>query len=136
MLLIIPSLFIIVPLYRRKYGENGQDIVDRPKSAAIWNWGNLTVIADHVHQENFFNLNKSVPGKTVLYIYDKGIKRYICDSSEIGFTRQEGSQNVLYDSKERSVYFLNLDGLMIYTCIKRTSPEVLTVRLTHWKEIK
>ncbi len=136
MLLVIPSLFIIVPLYECKYGETRQEVVDRPNSALIWNWGDLSLIADHSNQENFSNLNKAIPNRTKLYIYgDKEVKKYICDSSEVGFIRTESGHNNLYNSKGHLVFSLNLKGLVIYTCIERVSPTMTNVRLTHWKEV-
>lgn len=133
-LLTIPSLWIFVPLFERKAG-NGQDIVDRADSAVFFCWDDLTIIVDHSHQNNFSNLNKAIPGRTKLYIYSKGTKRYICDKTEVGHLKLINGHNMLYDKDWQSVYHQQLDGLIVYTCIKRVRADVIDIRLTHWREV-
>lgn len=138
MKLFIPSLFIFVKLTPVPSSNLAQSVVDKWNSAAIWKWNNLTLIADHSTQANFENLRKAVPGKTKLYILDKKNRKFVCDKTEVGHIVgfcPDGTGGVLRDEKGRSVFYSNLDGLMIYTCIRKSAIDVMDVRLTHWKEV-
>ena len=136
-LLYIPALAIVDRVYRRDSGTTGQDIVDKSYSAVIFNWGNLSVIADHQHQANFSNLNRVTPKRTKAYLV-RGTKTsiYICDSSEIGHIRNESGHNRLYDSEWKPVHLKYSDGLCIYTCRDRESADIINIRLTHWKQLR
>ena len=129
--LIIPSLFIFVSLYE----GNGQDIVDASNSAAIWGYKDLTLIADHNNQSNFANLNKVKPNKTKLYVLGQNRKHYICDRSEVGYIVTENGHNRLYNAAYKPVYQTEQSGLVVYTCIVRSAPNVMDIRLTHWREV-
>lgn len=130
-ILFIPALGIIVPAEERKNGTNGQDIIDKPDRAVMWSWGRLTVIADHCNQ-GFDRINRAVAGKTRAYV---GARRFICDISEIGHIRTTDKGNRLFRADWTPVHEAWKDGLCIYTCIQRSAPDVMDVRLTHWREI-
>lgn len=130
----IPLLRICVPVYWRKIGTNGQEIVDADDSAAIWKWNGLTVIADHNGQNNFANLNNAKPEKTKAILTVNGTSRlYVCDVSEVGsiVTYPYGSR--LYTAENRPVHEAFPTGLCIYTCRDKTAENVRNVRLTHWR---
>lgn len=125
--LFIPSLGIFV---LAKTGDR-QKNTDAPNTAAMWNWGKLTVIADHNYQ-GFSRLNRAVIGKTRAYL---GPKAYICDVSEIGHVRLSEKGNRLYRASWFPVWEAWSDGLCLYTCITQTASDVIDVRLTHWRDI-
>lgn len=138
MRLFIPSLFIFVKLTPVASSNLAQEAVDKYNSAAIWNWNNLTLIADHNNQANFKNINKAIPGKTKLYLLDKVNRKFICDKTEVGHIsnlRVDNTGGKLCDANWNSIFRQNLDGLMIYTCIRKSAIDVMDVRLTHWKEV-
>ena len=134
MILTIPSLLIFTSVYERKTG-NGQDIIDRPDSAVMFQWNRLTIIADHSHQNNFGNLNRAIPGKTKLYLINGRVQSFVCDSTEVGFIYRTPTMNILHNSKGEELYRLGLDGLVIYTCVAQKTPNAVDVRLTHWHKI-
>ena len=126
LLLIIPLLFICVPVYERTSGTNGQDIVDADNAAAMWKWHDLTVIADHAYQ-GFSRLEKTKVGMTAWL----GTKRYKCDLTELG--RIQDSR--LYCSTGEYAHKRFTSGLCIYTCHGRKIGRIQPVRLTHWEEV-
>lgn len=133
MILYIPSLWIMVPVKEAQSG-NGQAIIDQDNMAVLLRWGDLSVIADHNAQNGFSRLNKAVPQKTAAYIISGGqCRRYVCDYSVIGHTRDEPSGRHLYDDHWLRATQMFMDGLLIYTCMQRSADTVMDVRLTHWK---
>lgn len=133
--LLIPSLKIAVPVYEAQNG-NGQDVIDRPNSAVLLRWGNLTIIADHRTQSNFENLNRAEPSKTKAFFITNGkMHIYKCDYSAIGHNRTEPTGNHLYDNHWAKVTQIMHDGIVMYTCIVRSAKDVMDVRLTHWRKV-
>ena len=150
---------ILVPLYERTVG-NGQEIVDRENSAVIFHWNDLSVIADHSHQSNFSNLNKAIPLKTIGYIFSNNttklecdskqtkptkivahislnrMTKLLCDDTQVGHILLSDSGNRLTDKNNHLVHTVFHDGYCIYTCIQRSAPNIIDVRLTHWRIIK
>lgn len=128
--LTIPTLFISLPCEERKQG-NGQNIMDRPNCAVCWKWGNLTVIADH-SQQGFNRINRAIVGRTRAYYARKG---YICDVSEIGHIYITNEGNRLYRADGCPVNKAWAGGLCLYTCISKSAPNKVDVRLTHWRAL-
>ena len=131
----IPELNISVPLNGTESG-GAQKVIDREDSAVYLIWPNNITIADHCHQANFSNLNKSVPGRTKAYIVTPDSKKgYVCYKTQVGHIKIGGTSNVLYDHNWEAVYKKNQGGLTMYTCIEKSAPDVMDVRLTYWKPI-
>ena len=97
----------------------------------MWNWGKLTVIADHSYQ-GFYKINRAAVGKTKAYL---GTRAYICDVSEIGHIRITDKGNRLYTASWEAVYGAWADGLCLYTCIEMSASDIMDVRLTHWRAL-
>lgn len=137
--IMIPELAINVPVYWKKEGTNGQDIVDAPNSAVIFKWTkscDLKVIADHSSQSNFRNLNRAKVNETEAYLdLDKRRIKHRCIVSEVGHIKTVNGRNFLFGEDWLSIYPKHHDGICIYTCIKRSAPDVMDVRLTFWKEV-
>jgi len=124
--LIIPSLGIFVIA---KTGDRQKNVDS--KYAAMWNWGKLTVIADHSYQ-GFYKINRAAVGKTKAYL---GTRAYLCDVSEIGHIRITDKGNRLYRASWEAVYGAWADGLCLYTCIEMSASDIMDVRLTHWRAL-
>lgn len=132
----IPSLFISVPLYDSR-GADNQRVVDNPNSAAYMHWQKQDAIADHASQASFSNLNMVKPGKTVATIDLRNRQeKYLCVNSQIGHIRLSPNGNRIFDANWNSANFQNEGGLCIYTCIQRSSEDVMDVRLTYWQQIQ
>ena len=128
----IPSLRISLPLYDAK--NNAQQIVDTKNAAAFIKWSTQDVIVDHSGQDGFERLARAIPNSTTLYIeyINKPKETYICTQKQIGHI-QIGTKNKLLDSKWKPP---QSGGLILYTCIKQSSPTVMDVWLTYWKKLK
>ena len=130
----IPDLDISVPLYDT-YGKDSQKIVDTYNSAAYLHWGEQVAIADHASQANFIRLNQVREGITDAYIVNQGAReKYVCYQSQVGHIQTVNGKNQIYDAKWRSVFTQNTSGLTIYTCMQRSAPDVMDIRLTYWKK--
>lgn len=131
----IKDLNISVPVYDTKIGS-AQSVIDANDSAVYLNWGNQFAIADHANQGNFSNLNHVVVGKTEA-ILDRRVakERFVCVGSQIGHIKTENGVNTIFDSKWQFAYIQNPGGLTIYTCIERSSENVMDVRLTYWQPL-
>jgi len=134
--LLIPSLKIDVPLYEGAKGT-AQRIVDAKRSAAFIRWTNQNVIADHVSEENFCNLPKSVPGNTTAVIeYQNGTREnYFCVRIQTGYIQNENGINRLYDRDGIRVNTQNSGGLTIYTCQGTPKGNRQYVTLTYWRRM-
>ena len=131
----IPELNISVPLNGTESG-GAQEVIDREDSAVYLIWPNNITIADHCHQANFSNLNKAIPGRTKAYIVTPDSKKgYFCYKTQVGHIKIGATSNTLYDQNWEAVYEKNGGGLTMYTCIERSAPDVMDVRLTYWKPI-
>lgn len=131
----IPELSIEMPLYDAK-GVNAQSIVDAADSAAIFQHGSQTMIADHVSQGMFANLINCRPGKTKAYIrYQEGrSEEYLCHVSQYAHIHMIGTGNVLLDWRDDPVSSKNPGGLSIYTCLGFRHGDIQDVTLTYWKK--
>ena len=131
----IPELNIGVPLYGTESG-GAQEVIDRQDSAVYLRWPGQIAIADHSSQANFSNLNLAKPGHTKAYIVTRDSRTpYICYQTQVGHIRIESGRNTLYDNNWEPVFAKNHDGLTMYTCIKKSAPNVMDVRLVYWKQI-
>ena len=132
----IADLDIRVPVNNTRIGS-AQAVIDARDSAVYLNWGNQKAIADHACQANFSNLNQAVVGKTKA-VLDRGTSKeqFLCVDSQIGHIKTESGVNTLYDSKWRFAHLQNPGGLAIYTCIQRSAPDIMDVRLTYWQPIE
>ena len=124
MKLLIPSLLIYVPVYEREKGTIGQDIVDAPDSAAMWQWNQLTVIVDHAGQ-GFNRIERARVGTTAWF----GGKKYRCISTEIGRIQEKR----LYRANGKFVHEEWKTGLCIYTCHGAKFGNIQPVRITYWR---
>ena len=134
----IPELSIGVALYDTRVGT-AQQIVDNPESAVLLRWEAQKAIADHSSQSNFANLNRARPYGTVMYLDSKGgaRERYLCVSSQVGHIKtDEHGTNSIYDGKWESPRVKNKGGICIYTCIQRSAPNIMDIRLTYWRLAK
>ena len=120
---IIPSLFISIPLYDAN--GDAQQIVDAPRSAAFLRWHGQDAIADHSGQNGFQRISKAIPYKTTAYV--KG-EKFLCTKKQIGHIRQ----SKIFDSEWNHV---KSDGLVMYTCIGKSAEDVMDVWLVYWKRI-
>ena len=131
----IPDLAISVPLNGIECGP-AQKVIDLEDSAIYLNWPNQTVIADHCHQGNFSNLNQAIPGQTKAFILEPDSKKsFVCYQTQIGHIKIGEKSNILFDHDWIPVYKSNVGGLTMYTCIEKSSANVMDVRVTYWKEI-
>lgn len=134
----IPELNIGVALYDTRTGA-AQQIVDNPESAVFLHWEEQKAIADHNNQSNFANLNRVRPYGTAMYLISvNGMReKYICVSSQIGHIKiNEHGANTIYDSKWESPRHKNRGGVCVYTCIQRSAPDIMDIRLTYWRKAK
>lgn len=132
-LLEIQDLGIKVPLYDTSVGP-AQTIVDAENSAVYLRWGNGQIaIADHANQQNFSNLEKAIPGRTIAHIrtYDSD-KEFICYQVQVGHIKTSASGNSIFDADGNPVFWQNPGGITIYTCIRRSASDVMDIRLTYW----
>ena len=131
----IPDLNISVPLYGVESGS-AQQVVDLEDSAAYLKWPEQITIVDHCQQGNFANLNKAIPGQTKAFIVEPDLKKtYVCYQTQIGHIKIGTTSNVLFDKDWIPVYKSNAGGLTMYTCIEKSSQNVMDVRVTYWKPI-
>lgn len=131
----IPELGISVPLYDSVNG-NSQELCDNADSAVCMKWSSQIAIADHCNQGNFSNLNKARVGRTIATIDQQDKKEhYRCVRSQIGHIRISESGNRIFDSNWAPAYKQNAGGLCIYTCIEKSAPDVMDVRLTYWQPL-
>ena len=129
----IPSLSISLPLYEAS--TNAQKIVDDKNSAAFIKWLDQDVIVDHSGQDGFERLEKAIPKSTIAYVvYNNGksTERYICTKKQIGHIKTVGGKNKLLDSQWQHP---KSGCLLMYTCIKKSAPDVMDVWLIYWKRI-
>lgn len=130
----IPELGISVPLYNTSSGS-AQAIVDSLDSAVYLRWGNGQIaIADHANQANFSNLEYAQVDKTRAFI-DSGTSRvpYVCYRSQVGHIKTDVGGNSIFDEAWNPVFWQNAGGLTIYTCIHRSAPNIMDIRLTYWR---
>lgn len=131
----IQELNISVPLYDAR-GLASQRVVDNRNSAAFMRWQKQIAIADHCDQANFSNLNKVRAGSTTAVIDLRNTQeRFICVSSQVGHIRLAESGNRIFDRNWNPANTQNEGGLCIYTCIEKSAPDVMDVRLTFWRPI-
>lgn len=132
----IPDLSISIPLNGVESGS-AQQVIDMEDSAVYLNWPNQTVIADHCHQANFSNLNRAIQGHTKAFIAsDPDSKKWlVCCKTQVGHIRIGEKSNSLFDHDWNPVYHSNSGGLTMYTCIEKSAPDVMDVRLTYWKTL-
>ena len=133
----IPELNISVPVYDTKTGS-AKSIIDAKNSAVYLRWFTQHAIADHSDHANFSNLNRVRVGHTVLYI-DNGMtqKKYVCVKSQVGHIKIDGPMgNEIYDANWELAYSQNQGGLCLYTCMTRSAPNIMDVRLTYWQPVK
>ena len=131
----IPDLFISVPLYDTSTG-GAQQIIDRQNSAVFLRWNAQNAIADHSDHANFENLKNAIVGKTNLYIDTPNSRvTYQCVKKQIGHIKISDGGNRIFDENWQSPYVQNAGGLCLYTCIARSQPDVMDVRLTYWQPI-
>lgn len=132
----IPDLNISIPLNGIELGP-AQKVIDLEDSAIYLKWPNQVVIADHCHQANFSNLNKAIPGHTKAYIAtDPENKKWlVCCKTQVGHIKIGEKSNALFDHDWIPVYQNNSSGFTMYTCIQKSAPDVMDVRLTYWMEI-
>ena len=129
----IPSLFISLPLYDTH--GNAQEIVDMKKAAAYIQWVKQAAIVDHSGQDGFERIAKAIPGQTLAYIEYKDGKikeRYICTKKQVGHIKTINGKNKIFDSNGKTPVS---GGIVMYTCIGRSAPDVMDVWLTYWKKI-
>lgn len=132
----IPELDISVPLYDTSVGS-AQRIVDNLDSAVYLRWGNGQIaIADHSNQANFSNLEHAKAGESKAFI-DSGTSRvqYVCYRSQVGHIKTDVGGNSIFDEAWNPVFWQNAGGLTIYTCIHRSAPNIMDIRLTYWKPV-
>ena len=129
----IPELSISVPLYDAN-GCDSQKIVDAQDSAVLMRWGNQFAIADHNDQANFKNLSDAEPGKTTAMIRQgKNLQRYRCIKTQVGHITISENGNRIFDQDWKPVYQQAFGGLCIYTCLNKSAPNVMDIRLTYWQ---
>lgn len=127
----IPSLRISIPLYNTN--GNAQEIVDKKNSAAYIQWKNQAAIVDHSGQDGFERLAKAIPNSTIAYIDQNGKReKYLCVKKQIGHIKL-GNKNQLVDANWKSADSNN--GLVMYTCIKKSASDIMDVWLIYWKKI-
>ena len=132
----IQNLFISVPLYNALDARDMQRVVDDQHSAVFFHFGVQDAIADHSCQENFNNLNLARPG--MIAVIDEKDKQtsYKMIKSQIGHIRITPLGNRLFDQDWQQVATQNAGGLCIYTCIGKSSDDVMDVRLTYWQPVE
>ena len=129
----IPSLYVSLPLYDTH--GNAQEVVDMKNAAAFIQWVKQAAIVDHSGQDGFERIAKAIPGSTLAYIeYNDGKvkERYVCTKKQIGHIRTENGKNKIYDADWKTPVS---NGLVMYTCIKKSAANVMDVWLTYWKKI-
>lgn len=132
----IPSLNISVPLYDTSVGS-AQRIVDNQDSAVILRWVSQYAIADHSSQSNFQNLNYAKPGITTMSIETKTAKdEYKCVKTQVGHIKIGSvGGNTIYDENWQPPNNQNQGGICIYTCIHKSAPDVMDIRMTYWQPV-
>lgn len=104
--LVIPDLGINVGMV---YGCS-QAIVDAPDSAAVWGAGGGLVIGDHWHQNNYTNIQYSVPGSTIAYVNGAP---YVC----VAYFHGHNTGDTLTDNNFNDVMnTLGVGQVLLYTC--------------------
>ena len=131
----IPDLDISVPLYDTSTG-GAQQIVDKKDSAVLLRWNVQNAIADHSDQCNFSNLSNAVVGGTTMSIETQNSsKRYRCVRSQVGHIKTTNGSNQIFDENWNSPYTQNAGGICIYTCLNRSAPDIMDIRLTYWQPV-
>ena len=131
----IPDLHISVPLYDTSVGA-AQQIVDNQNSAVYLHWPAQNAIADHASQANFSNLSNVIVGSTTMSIETPNNARYYrCVKSQVGHIKTTNGSNRIFDENWESPYIQNTGGICIYTCLGRSAPDIMDVRLTYWQPV-
>lgn len=131
----IPALNISVPLYDTSI-DSAQKLVDNQNSAAYLRWPAQNAIADHASQANFSNLSNVVVGTTTMSIETpNNATKYRCVKSQVGHIKTANGSNTIFDENWESPYVQNAGGICIYTCLGRSAPDVMDIRLTYWQPV-
>jgi len=131
--LIIPSLFITVPLYPSD-GRDAQQITDQSASAVWLEWPNFPAIADH-RSQRFYRLPNAQPKFTVAYIRENGKPEtaWICLNKYLALIKG----NTLISERDGSDVKQHKNvKLLMYTCSGKHPDGFTEVWVTEWDKIK
>ena len=114
--LFIPDVHVQVGLYDvDSFGtlEERQTITDLENAAAMYSYGDVTMIGDHNYQ-GFDRIQNVTPGKTIAYI-QTGFEFSEYVAVECGIGRNETTH--IYDENGEKLYLRGEDTIVTTTCL-------------------